>query len=73
VAGLAANTPCMDRTALLSMVSSTSSLDQISSVMAALREWLAEHPEDAEMRDVVEGVIRAERGYLGPSASSSLP
>ena len=55
------------------MVSSTSSLDQISSVMAALREWLAEHPEDTEMRDVVEGVIRAERGYLGPTTSSRVP
>ena len=55
------------------MVSSTSSLDQISSVMAALREWLAEHPEDTEMRDVVAGVIRAERGYLGPTTSSRVP
>ena len=63
----------MDRTALLSMVSSTSSLDQISSVMAALREGLAEHPEDTEMRDVVAGVIRAERGYLGSTTSSRVP
>lgn len=68
-ADLTTNSGCMDRTKLLSMVSSASSLNQISSVMAALREWLAEHPEDAEMRDVVEGLLRTEHGYLDTSAS----
>lgn len=66
-AGPAANERCMDRTTLLSMVSSASSLNQISSVTAALREWLADHPDDAGMRDVLEGLMRRERGYLGPA------
>jgi len=60
----------MDRTALFSMVSSASSLNQISSVMAAVREWLAAHPEDSEMRDVLEGLARMERGYFAPSGLS---
>jgi hypothetical protein len=60
----------MDRTNLLSMVSSASSLNQISSVTAALREWLGEHPDDAEMRDVLQGLARRERGYLAPSSLS---
>jgi hypothetical protein len=60
----------MERTELLSMVSSASSLNQISSVTAALREWLADHPDDAEMRDAMEGLMRMERGYLGASRFS---
>lgn len=63
----------MDRTGLFSMVSSASSLNQISSVMAAVREWLASHPEDSEMRDVLEGLGRMERGYFAPSGFNRSP
>jgi hypothetical protein len=65
-AGLtAAYTRYMDRTTLLSMVTSAASLNQISSVTVALRQWLIEHPEDAEMRDALQGLLRTERAFLG--------
>lgn len=53
----------MDRTELLSRISSASSLNQISSVMAGIREWLAEHPDDDEMRDAFQGLARLEREH----------
>ena len=43
----------MDRSELLSQVSEASSLNQISSVMAAARTWLADHPEDDEIRGAI--------------------
>lgn len=53
----------MDRTQLLSRVSSASSLNQISSVMAGIREWLVEHPDDEDMRDAFQGLARLEREH----------
>jgi hypothetical protein len=64
----ATNTHCMDRTTLLAQVSSASSLNQISSLIVAVREWLSAHPEDSEMRDVLEGLARTERAYFAPSS-----
>ena len=65
-----ANSGRMDRTTLLSLVSSASPLNQISSVMVAVREWLCDHPNDSDMREVLEGLARMERSYFAPSGFS---
>jgi hypothetical protein len=54
----------MERTELLQLVSQASSLNQISSVMAALRRWLADHPEDDEMRRAIVELSRMEREHF---------
>jgi hypothetical protein len=54
----------MDRTELLARVSTASSLNQISSIMATVRTWLAEHPDDQEMRGVVTELARLEREHF---------
>jgi hypothetical protein len=54
----------MERTELLGLVSNASSLNQISSVMAALLRWLADHPEDDEMRHAIVELSRLEREYF---------
>jgi hypothetical protein len=62
----------MDRSTLLSMVTSAHSLNQISSVTVALRQWLVEHPDDAEMREVLSELLRSERRFLGTSSPSRM-
>ena len=54
----------MDRSELLSRVSTASSLNQISSVMASVRTWLAEHPDDDDMRDAILLLSRMEREHF---------
>jgi hypothetical protein len=54
----------MERTELLGLVSQASSLNQISSVMAGARSWLADHPDDEEMRSVVMELSRLERQHF---------
>jgi hypothetical protein len=54
----------MDRTELLHEVSTASSLQQISSVMASVRAWLAEHPDDREMREAILTLTRVERQHF---------
>jgi len=54
----------MERTELLSLVSTASSLNQISSLMAAIRAWLASHPDDEEMRGAVLELSRLEREHF---------
>ena len=54
----------MERTELLSLVSTASSLNQISSVTAGIRAWLADHPDDEEMREVFQELARRERELL---------
>lgn len=54
----------MDRTELLRLVSNASTLNQISSVMAGVRAWLADHPEDQEMRDAIAVLSRMEREHF---------
>jgi hypothetical protein len=54
----------MDRSELLSLVSTATSLNQISSLTAGIRAWLAEHPDDEEMRDVFQELTRREREQL---------
>lgn len=51
----------MDRTRLLELVSHAASLNQISSAMAGVRMWLADHPEDDEMRRAFLQLTRLER------------
>jgi hypothetical protein len=54
----------MERTELLSLVSTASSLNQISSLMAGMRSWLAAHPDDEEMRGAVLELSRLEREHF---------
>lgn len=54
----------MDRTTLIGLVSSAATLDQISTVMAGVRTWLAEHPEDDEMRTAFQQLARLEREHF---------
>ena len=54
----------MNRTQLLALVSTASSLNQISSVMAGVRAWLADHPDDEEMRGVIRELSRMEREHF---------
>jgi hypothetical protein len=54
----------MERTELLSLVSNASSLNQISSLMASMRMWLAAHPDDEEMRAAVLELSRMEREHF---------
>ena len=54
----------MERTELLQLVSHASSLNQISSVMAGIRRWLADHPEDDEMRRAIVELSRMEREHF---------
>jgi hypothetical protein len=54
----------MERTELLRLVSQASSLNQISSVMAGARSWLADHPDDEEMRSAIQALSRLERDHF---------
>jgi hypothetical protein len=54
----------MERTELLSLVSTASSLNQISSLMASMRMWLAAPPDDEEMRAAVLELSRMERDHF---------
>jgi len=54
----------MERTELLQLVSHASSLNQISSVMAGIRGWLADHPDDEEMRHAIVELSRLEREHF---------
>lgn len=54
----------MDRTELLGLVSASSSLNQISSVTAAVRTWLIDHPDDDRMREALVVLSRHEREHF---------
>jgi hypothetical protein len=54
----------MERTELLELVSSASSLNQISSVMAGIRRWLVDHPDDDEMRQAITELSHMEREHF---------
>lgn len=58
----------MERTELLERVSHASSLNQISSVMAAVRVWLADHPDDETMREAVRTLGRLERSHFSDTS-----
>ena len=57
----------MDRTALLAQVSTASSLNQISTAITGVRNWLAEHPDDDEMRHAFQQLTRLERNHWTPA------
>lgn len=54
----------MDRTTLLRLVSTAATLDQISTLMAGVRTFLAEHPDDDEMRSAFQQLARLEREHF---------
>ena len=54
----------MDRSELLAQVSHASSLNQISSVMAAARTWLVDNPDDDEIRSAIWQLSRMEREHF---------
>lgn len=53
----------MDRTQLLAQVSTASSPNDISTVIAGLRTWLADHPEDDEMHLAFQRLTRLDRNH----------
>ena len=53
----------MDRTQLLAQVSTASSPNDISTAIAGVRTWLAQHPEDDEMRGAFQQLIRLDRNH----------
>lgn len=54
----------MDRSELITQITSASSLNDISSALSAARYWLAEHPQDEDIRDVMQRLTREERERL---------
>jgi hypothetical protein len=58
----------MDRMELLAQVSTAFSPNDISSAVAGLRTWLAEHPEDDEMRLALQQLTRLDRNDWSPAA-----
>ena len=56
--------PTHDLTELLAAVSAASSLDQMSTLMLGVRAWLANHPDDREMREILQDLMRKEHAYF---------
>jgi hypothetical protein len=48
---------------LISRVSTASSPNDISTAMAGIRTWLAEHPEDDEMHRAFQQLTRLDRSH----------
>ncbi len=59
----------MDRTQLLAQVSTASSPNDISTAIAGVRTWLAQHPEDDEMRGAFQQLTRLDRNHWSPATS----
>ena len=57
----------MDRTELLAQVVTASSPNDISTAVAGVRTWLAEHPEDDEMRNAFQQLIGLDRNHWSPA------
>jgi hypothetical protein len=57
----------MKRDELLALTRSASSPNDIASAFAAARSWLAEHPEDEDVRRAVQELARQEREHWGLS------
>ena len=58
----------MDRTELLARISTVSSPNDISTAIAGVRTWLAEHPEDDEMHRAFQQLTRLDRDLWSPAA-----
>ena len=59
----------MDRTELLAQVVTASSPNDISTAVADVRTWLAEHPEDDERRRAFQRLTRLDRNRWSPAVS----
>ena len=57
----------MDRTELLAQISSACSPNDISSAVAGLRTYLAEHPDDDEMHLAFQQLTRLDRDRWSPA------
>lgn len=57
----------MDRTELLARVSTAASPNDISTVIAGVRAWLAEHPEDDEMHRAFQQLTRLDSSNWSPA------
>ena len=58
----------MDRTELLARISTVSSPNDISTAIAGVRTWLADHPEDDEMHLAFQQLTRLDRHHWSPAA-----
>jgi hypothetical protein len=54
----------MERTELISQITSATSPNDMSSAMSAARSWLADHPEDDSVRTAIQSLAQAERERL---------
>ena len=58
----------MERTELLARISTVSSPNDISTAIAGVRTWLAEHPEDDEMHRAFQQLTRLDRNLWSSAA-----
>ena len=58
---------CMERDELLALTHSASSPNDIATAFTAARAWLAEHPDDEDVRAAVQELARQEREHWGLS------
>jgi hypothetical protein len=54
----------MDRTTIVAQMCAASSPNQISDAINAARAWLAENPQDEELRTRLQQLMRTEREHL---------
>lgn len=57
----------MERNDVLALTRSASCPNDIASAFAAARTWLAEHPDDEDVRNAVQELARREREHWGLS------
>jgi hypothetical protein len=57
----------MDRTELLARISTASSPNDISSAIAGVRTWLADHPDDDEMHVVFQQLTTLDADRRAPA------
>ena len=62
-------TPVMDRNDLLRALTSAATPHQTSSAMSEARSWLADHPDDDDVREAVQHLARMERERWGLSSA----
>ncbi len=54
----------MDRSELITQITSASSLNDIASALSAARYWLNENPQDEDVRAAIQLLTRQERERL---------
>jgi hypothetical protein len=55
---------CMDRTTIAAQMRAASSPNDICNAINAARAWLADHPEDDDLRTALQHLMRAEREHF---------